>query len=63
MPKEVSRNELCPCGSGLKYKKCCMNKKGSFLPYENFKVAFNETMEKGDAKQKPGFSAKYPWEK
>ena len=22
----VGRNEPCPCGSGLKYKKCCMNK-------------------------------------
>jgi len=21
--KQVGRNELCPCGSGLKYKKCC----------------------------------------
>ena len=21
--KKVGRNELCPCGSGLKYKKCC----------------------------------------
>lgn len=21
---KVGRNELCPCGSGLKYKKCCM---------------------------------------
>ena len=20
---DVGRNELCPCGSGLKYKKCC----------------------------------------
>ena len=20
------RNELCPCGSGQKYKKCCLNK-------------------------------------
>jgi SWIM/SEC-C metal-binding protein len=20
------RNDPCPCGSGLKYKKCCMNK-------------------------------------
>lgn len=25
MPK-VSRNETCPCGSGLKYKKCCLDK-------------------------------------
>ena len=22
-PKKVGRNEPCPCGSGLKYKKCC----------------------------------------
>jgi hypothetical protein len=27
MPKlnEVGRNDPCPCGSGKKYKKCCMN--------------------------------------
>ena len=25
--KEIGRNDLCPCGSGKKYKKCCMNKK------------------------------------
>ena len=23
--KKVKRNELCPCGSGKKYKNCCMN--------------------------------------
>src|SRR5690625_5989566 len=23
----VGRNDLCPCGSGKKYKKCCMNNK------------------------------------
>ena len=22
----VGRNELCPCGSRIKFKKCCMNK-------------------------------------
>jgi preprotein translocase subunit SecA len=22
-PVKVGRNELCPCGSGKKYKKCC----------------------------------------
>ncbi len=21
---KIGRNDLCPCGSGLKYKKCCM---------------------------------------
>lgn len=25
--QKVSRNALCPCGSGKKYKRCCMNKK------------------------------------
>lgn len=24
--KKIGRNELCPCGSGLKYKKCCLDK-------------------------------------
>ncbi|MFA6730894.1 MAG: preprotein translocase subunit SecA [Eubacteriales bacterium] len=24
--KKVGPNDLCPCGSGLKYKKCCMSK-------------------------------------
>jgi hypothetical protein len=24
-PKKVGRNDKCPCGSGLKYKKCCSN--------------------------------------
>lgn len=23
-PKKIGRNEKCPCGSGLKYKKCCL---------------------------------------
>ena len=25
--RKVGRNEPCPCGSGKKYKKCCLNKK------------------------------------
>nr|WP_269433245.1 SEC-C metal-binding domain-containing protein [Halopseudomonas litoralis] len=23
-PKKYRRNEPCPCGSGIKYKKCCL---------------------------------------
>ncbi len=23
---EVGRNDPCPCGSGKKYKRCCLNK-------------------------------------
>lgn len=25
-PPQVGRNELCPCGSGKKFKKCCIDK-------------------------------------
>lgn len=25
--KKIGRNDLCPCGSGKKYKKCCLGKK------------------------------------
>lgn len=25
--KQVGRNELCPCGTGKKYKKCCLDKR------------------------------------
>ena len=25
MPAKVGRNDPCPCGSGKKYKKCCMH--------------------------------------
>lgn len=32
--KGVNRNELCPCGSGLKYKKCCENNKAQFFKYK-----------------------------
>ena len=26
MSKKAGRNDLCPCGSGKKFKKCCDNK-------------------------------------
>jgi methionyl aminopeptidase len=29
---KVGRNDPCPCGSGLKYKKCCVGKKDAVLP-------------------------------
>lgn len=32
MSKKTGRNDLCPCGSGKKYKKCCM---GKVLPVES----------------------------
>src|SRR3989338_3842526 len=35
---KVGRHDYCPCGSGKKYKKCCINKQSSmnnsFIPPE-----------------------------
>lgn len=30
--KDVGRNDPCPCGSGKKYKKCCLNAAGASAP-------------------------------
>jgi hypothetical protein len=29
MSKKIGRNEPCPCGSGKKYKHCCLGKKAA----------------------------------
>jgi hypothetical protein len=33
MSHKVGRNDPCPCGSGKKYKKCCMNKADNVLRF------------------------------
>lgn len=30
-PSDVNRNDPCPCGSGKKYKQCCLGKAASGL--------------------------------
>jgi hypothetical protein len=32
--KKIGRNDPCPCGSGKKYKKCCLDSR----VYENYEV-------------------------
>lgn len=32
---KIGRNEPCPCGSGKKYKKCCLGKEKSFMKQNN----------------------------
>jgi hypothetical protein len=31
---KIGRNDPCPCGSGRKYKNCCLEDQGSGLPHE-----------------------------
>jgi hypothetical protein len=33
--KNTQRNNKCPCGSGKKYKKCCLNSSGVLMPHIN----------------------------
>lgn len=36
MSKSIGRNELCPCGSGKKYKRCCIQKQTSATSAPSF---------------------------
>ncbi len=40
--RNLGRNDKCPCGSGKKYKKCCIDKKGVELPQYDFIVGGND---------------------
>ena len=33
---KIGRNDPCPCGSGKKFKKCCLNNVESSLPYQKY---------------------------
>ncbi|MFG0380581.1 tetratricopeptide repeat protein [Pseudomonas sp. zbq_18] len=38
--RQPSRNDPCPCGSGLKYKKCCLEKSSQTVIQQRFVEAF-----------------------
>ena len=46
--EKVGRNDPCPCGSGLKYKKCCLGKEGpepgnlKDVYYQKYKIRLKE---------------------
>lgn len=45
--EKIGRNAPCPCGSGKKYKNCCLRKdqRRRFMPIESFKVTPKKTPE------------------
>lgn len=51
----TGRNDLCPCGSGIKYKKCCLTKINRVIPLEMyFPPVFSENpVEFGSIKKIP----------
>ncbi len=38
---KIGRNDDCPCGSGLKYKKCCISGKGRVQPVVDLKLLYS----------------------
>ncbi len=42
MSAKVGRNDPCPCGSGKKYKKCCMDKDDNVIPFPGAMPGFSE---------------------
>jgi tetratricopeptide (TPR) repeat protein len=45
---KIGRNDPCPCGSGKKYKKCCMGKETAIIEPDNTQLEkINGLMQKG----------------
>jgi len=46
---KIGRNELCPCGSGLKYKRCCLQQERTndpVSPMQQLKISLMSDIEK-----------------
>ncbi|MCI8507703.1 MAG: SEC-C domain-containing protein [Lachnospiraceae bacterium] len=41
--ENISRNDLCPCGSGKKFKKCCMGTKQIYTKHYRINIANRES--------------------
>jgi hypothetical protein len=51
----IGRNDPCPCGSGKKYKKCCLNN-------DNNSLLINKSLQHSDIKQlEPLYSERNSW--
>lgn len=61
--RKVSRNEICPCGSGKKYKKCCIGKEFEWVKDEDGnifrEVKLNEDLREAFEYQRKAFIEKH----
>lgn len=53
LSKKIGRNDPCPCGSGKKYKKCCLEKEDdeNFSKIENFFENYKQLRKESRIKQ------------
>ena len=52
VPQKIGRNDACPCGSGRKYKKCCLQKNEEMLGLTNLEEIRSGTHQKQEMEQK-----------
>lgn len=48
---KTGRNDMCPCGSGLNYKKCCLGKSQDQLAFESYVDAQKKSDRAGRVKE------------
>lgn len=62
---KIERNDLCYCGSGKKYKRCCINKKGDYLreklEFIDYNVCKAEWFLKRDENKKASYLLRIAW--
>jgi len=73
MNGKIGRNDPCPCGSGKKYKRCCMTQGRSEIgksraPLSEEEIlapllAANKSFQKFYESERPGIATKIQWEK
>jgi hypothetical protein len=58
-PQKIGRNDPCRCGSGIKYKSCCMKKEGAGIKgtIKKFSKAFGQRLVIDNAKKIPIISS------
>ncbi len=65
-PRLHARNEPCPCGSGRKYKQCCLAKDEAAARESREKTALEAPQPEGDAAPPPAQPNKrtyQPWKR
>jgi len=52
MANKIGRNQICPCGSGIKYKKCCLLKKQTHAQQQQIRRILDEFAEKNKKEER-----------
>ena len=52
MNNKIGRNQLCPCGSGIKHKKCCLRREQIQIQHQQeFRRALDDYKKKSETEK------------